>query len=74
MIQPQENAFIKARWHADNVDQAYLGFLKQHAKRPERLLPCVCCLRQRHALEWSPISKPADHGTDRYCGDRRQEH
>ena len=28
-------AFIKARWHADIVDQAYKGFVTRHEQRPE---------------------------------------
>lgn len=35
MTQTQKIAFIKARWHADIVDQAYIGFQEQHSQRSE---------------------------------------
>lgn len=38
MTQTQKIAFIKARWHADIVDQAYIGFQEQHAGRPEEVV------------------------------------
>lgn len=39
MTETKKIAFIKSRWHADIVDQAFVGFQNRHSKRLETVVP-----------------------------------